>query len=238
MRVCVRVPSRSVSVWYETISPPERCVPLWSPDRIWSPRRNPIGHGTCPMYPMGVNPTLRVGYTPNARLCPKPCSHYVFTPTPLWTRMSPESQRPPEDSRPMGTWQMHPHLVHEGVVPPAHLAGRRLDLQRSSGTRVLVDPRVEVVAVALRSLFMLTKRSYHLLPLRVSGRPGAVPAWGRLTLSLTEEQIAQVDAVALQSITPTRHGSHPVSICMQLSCPSDASSSHSTSTQSSRSDVG
>ena len=62
--------------------------------------------------------------------------------------MSPESQRPPEDSRPMGTWQMHPHLVHEGVVPPAHLAGRRLDLQRSSGTRVLVDPRVEVVASA------------------------------------------------------------------------------------------
>ena len=48
----------------------------------------------------------------------------------------------------MGTWQMHPHLVHEGVVPPARLAGRRLDLQRSSGTRVLVDPRVEVVASA------------------------------------------------------------------------------------------
>jgi hypothetical protein len=139
-----------------------RCVPLWSPDRIWSPRRNPIGHGICPMYPMGVDPTLRVGYTPNARLCPKPCSHYVFTPTPLWTRMSPESQRPPEDSHPMAhpmvhgeAWRIRPCSNSRPSCRsrPPKPASRRPPKphslcpgsRRSSGTRVLVDPRVEVV---------------------------------------------------------------------------------------------
>jgi len=137
-----------------------RCVPLWSPDRIWSPRRYPIGHGICPMYPMGVDPTLRVGYTPNARLCPKPCSHYVFTPTPLWTRMSPESQRPPEDSHPMAqasrmpdargeAWRIRPCSNSRPSCrsrPPSTRKARSSQLRvRSSGTRVLVDPRVEVV---------------------------------------------------------------------------------------------
>ena len=59
MRAIYRVPGRGASIWSQTISSPERCVPLWGPDRIWSPRRNPIGHGICPMYPKGVDPTVK-----------------------------------------------------------------------------------------------------------------------------------------------------------------------------------
>jgi hypothetical protein len=87
---------------------------------------------------------------------------------------------------------------HVGVVPPARVVVRRSTpsaqlgdsgTSRSSGRGSLAVGDGHVAA----PVHTFTKRSNHLFLLRVSGRPGVVPAWGRLTLSLTEEQIAQVE---------------------------------------------
>ena len=53
------------------------------------------------------------------------CSHRL----PYGPECPPSLNAPPRTPTP---WQMHRHLVHVGVVPPARAAVRRLQLQRSS----------------------------------------------------------------------------------------------------------
>ena len=144
---------------------------FWSPGRIWSPGRNPIGHGTCPMHPMGVDPTMRVGCTPCTKLL---IPTVVFTPSPYGPECPPSLNAPPRTPTPWRFMRVARHgesahapsvASHVGVVPPAGIqpAAHVAHLCTGSGAarghaRVLVDHRVEVVAFGVCGL---CSRSYY-----------------------------------------------------------------------------